>query len=375
MRPQRNSGSPIHRNRYPLVAVLGGIAAIFSFSAQAGLVLPDVPLQTGSSLPANIWFILDDSGSMASTHMPDNVPATTPVNIALQTSARNGIYYNPAVTYRPWRRADGTFFPTTLPTAAYTSTTLDSGSINLMLTDQLFYVPKVGISDFSNATQYIRYRLRTTGALERCSTLSYVGSAWTWQSCVNLASETWSASAGTITRSATQEWQNFATWYSYSRTRNKVAKSGASFAFSGLGEDIRVGFTTIWNRGTFDIPVATDNGLFRDRGTSTNRTTWFNRLLAAGASDFTPLRSALRRSGDYFRRTDAAGPYGPESGDQQLACRQNFTILTTDGYWNSDAAFSQADTDSIAGPTMVGPNNSQFAYVPANPYKDGRGNT
>lgn len=355
--------------------MLCGIAAIFSVSAQAGLVLPNVPLQTGSSLPANIWFVLDDSGSMASTQMPDDVPATTPVNIALQTSARNGIYYNPAVTYRPWRRADGTFFPTTAATAAYSSTTLNSGSINLMLTDQLFYVPKVGISDFSNATQYIRYRLRTTGALERCSTLSYVGSAWTWQSCVNLPSETWSTSAGTTIRTAAQEWQNFATWYSYSRTRNKVAKSGASFAFSGLGEDIRVGFTTIWNRSTFDIPVGTDNGLFRDRGTSTNRTIWFNRMLAAGASGVTPLRSALQRSGDYFRRTDAAGPYGPESGDQQLACRQNFTILTTDGFWNSDAAFSQADTDSVAGPTMVGPNNSPFAYVPANPYKDGRGNT
>src|SRR3546814_12707959 len=45
------------------------------------------------------------------------------------------------------------------------------------------------------------------------------------------------------------ELQNFANWYQYHRTRNKMAKAGASEAFGRLGENYRVGFDTIWNRG------------------------------------------------------------------------------------------------------------------------------
>ncbi len=138
-------------------------------------------------------------------------------------------------------------------------------------------------------------------------------------------------------RSQADELQNFANWYQYHRTRNKMAKAGASEAFGRLGKNYRVGFDTIWNRGgsevsvggaspAFPIPVATGDGLFE----GANRSDFYTRLQDAGASGNTPLHGALQRAGRYFS-SDAA--YSDSSG-QMLTCRQNYAILTTDGYWN-----------------------------------------
>jgi type IV pilus assembly protein PilY1 len=177
-------------------------------------------------------------------------------------------------------------------------------------------------------------------------------------------------------RSDANEKLNFARWYSYHRTRNKVAKNGAGLAFQGVGGDKRVGFTTIHGDAadTLNIPVGTDDGLFRDLTTptvTTNRSSWFNKLYSIGAGGFTPLRSALRRAGEYYSDPDATGPYGPGTGADQLACRKNFTILTTDGYWNPNddiAGYAQADGDDAAGSTITGPPSASYTYAVGRPY-------
>ncbi|MCL6618330.1 MAG: pre-peptidase C-terminal domain-containing protein [Thermomonas hydrothermalis] len=191
--------------------------------------------------------------------------------------------------------------------------------------------------------------------------------AWGWINCT---------SATPTGRSVTAEKTNFATWYSYHRTRIKAAKAGAAEAFGGLGNKVRVGFRTIWNRNNFDIPVNDGNdGRFIDSTSpaTTSRSTWFNRLFMSYASNGTPLQQALDDAGQYFMRTDAAGPYGPESGSDQLSCRQNFTILTTDGYWNTSVV-SSGNVDGSSGTTIKGPKGS-YTYSPAAPYQDGYTNT
>ncbi|WP_228064433.1 PilC/PilY family type IV pilus protein [Novilysobacter avium] len=191
-------------------------------------------------------------------------------------------------------------------------------------------------------------------------------------------------------RSPASERVNFATWYSYHRTRMKAAKAGASAAFSGLGTNVRVGFRTIWKRqpgGTrpanepkhaVPIPVAHNNGLFVDpngpAGNNNNRTQWFNRLHNAVGQSGTPLHGALRDAGEYFSSNAANGPYGPESGSDQLACRQNFSILTTDGYWNNFSNYGSGvkvgNSDGTAGQKISGPKNDDYTYAPAAPFKD-----
>lgn len=160
-------------------------------------------------------------------------------------------------------------------------------------------------------------------------------------------------------RNQVDELQNFANWYQYHRTRNKMAKAGASEAFGRLGKNFRVGFDTIWNKGgdrtdvtgsnpAYPIPYQTNDGLFE----SSNRETFYKRLQAASAGGNTPLHGALQRAGRYFSTDD---PWKDSTGNM-LACRQNYALLTTDGYWNqADRAggyttkVGNADKDSPYG--------------------------
>ena len=203
-------------------------------------------------------------------------------------------------------------------------------------------------------------------------------------------------------RDLAAELTNYATWYSYFRTRNKVAKAGAAEAFGSpsLGNKVRVGFTTIWDKNPFYIPVTDNNdGRFVDNDgkngnpVTKSRSKWYSHLFAAGGNSNTPLQTALNRAGQYYSdaysdKKGEDGPYGPETGGNTLSCRQNFTILTTDGYWNNSLVKTGAlgdDTPSSAitngplaadGGVAVGdPNYKSFAYSAPKPYADGVKNT
>lgn len=362
-----------------LIIVLACLSTLLSLPVNAAIAIPNVPLQAGTAVPPNIMFILDDSGSMTWDFMPDTVPNTTTVRIELQTYTRNTVYYNPTITYVPWSKPDGTLFSnadgsaftaTSLTTQAYTDNDLAAGNVaNLTSEVRRFHVPMAGITNFADARQYYRYEL--DGSTARQCALK--PSTTNWQ-CSTISSFTWATPNGLITRSIAQEWNNFATWFSFHRTRMKAAKAGASAAFAGLSRDLRVGFDTIWQRNPLRIPVTSNDGLFENKSGSTNRDTWFDRLYNAKGSNGTPLRLALKRTGDYFMETAENGPWGPESGSNQLACRQSFAILTTDGFWNGGDP-GVGNEDGSAGSEITGPNNASFTYAPVTPFKDDNSNT
>ncbi len=163
------------------------------------------------------------------------------------------------------------------------------------------------------------------------------------------------------------ELQNFANWYQYHRTRNKMAKAGASEAFGRLGKNYRVGYDTIWNRGgssantggstpSYPIQWATNGGLFE----GTNRETFYTRLHGTGASDGTPLKGALQRAARYFATDD---PWKVNSTGGMLTCRQNFAILTTDGYWNNNSGYSSVGNADAATNRDVDNNAPQYPDV------------
>lgn len=389
---------------------LGLLTTLFAASSLAGVTVPNTPLQTGARVPPNILFILDDSGSMAGTSF-DNaaLPAfsggglsTSELNsMSLLTYANNTIYYNPNISYEPWRTAtwpDPTtgLLTNTLYTAAHGDVSLPTTPTNLTSSTRDFYVP-VAAAD-SDGANYYRYRINTDGtSLSRCRR-AVVSSTWAWRndalgpanSCdtVTTAMLTWKhpTTGISFTRSPAQEIQNYATWYSFHRTRAKVAKAGASDAFSGVSSDYRVGFSTIHAISATAIPVTSDNGLFR----GLNRTAWFNALHSQASGGRTPLRTALQDAGKYFELTDASGPYGPEAEDstttknEQISCRQNFAILTTDGFWNNgsvpyDNAVGNADGTNgveITGPLGLNPTGRTYTYnASLGPYSDTNSNT
>ncbi|WP_330948027.1 PilC/PilY family type IV pilus protein [Thermomonas sp. LB-4] len=208
----------------------------------------------------------------------------------------------------------------------------------------------------------------------------------TWSrtnSCDGLSAGSWGwidcTPATPTGRSVADEKQNFATWYSFHRTRIKAAKAGAAEAFRPLGNKVRVGYRSLHQNGStnFDIPVSDGNdGRFVDNVTpaTTSRTTWYRRLFAASANSGTPLRSVLENAGKYFEDASSSGPYGPESGSNQYSCRQNFSILTTDGYWNG-AGSSVGNADNTAGSKITGSKGETYQYSPVAPYAGADSNT
>lgn len=235
-----------------------------------------------------------------------------------------------------------------------------------------------GSSTYSNVT--LRATYTTTN---RCPGES---GTTTWINCT----------AATPTgRSPAAERENYATWFSYHRTRMKAAKAGASAAFAELGTNVRVGFRTIWQRNGSNtsgnwprqdvpIPVEYNDGLFDDVTVGgkvyDNRTKWYSRLHNAIGHDGTPLHGALYQAGQYFSSDAATGPYGPQTGADQLACRQNFVILTTDGYWNDwsnyPAASRVGNADGTSSATITEPSTgASFTYTAGPPYADSHGGT
>jgi len=420
--------SPLrHASRSRMVSRLMPALAAFCVTllaapANAGITLPTDPLTTGVRVPPNVLFILDNSGSMQWDYLPDSVPATTAPNVASSAYTRNTIYYNPAINYQPWTLPDASLMTGgTSYSAAYSDNVFvpytgdgpggvgtvitTSGTTNLSDAVRTFYVPK-DVSRTDDAylrvgENYWRYQIHTDGVIVRSEYVARAGAAPNYNR--GLANRNCSTNSGKDWRNCTRvtptgrteeaERSNFATWYSYHRTRYKAAKAGASAAFAELDKDanVRVGFRTIWNDTNIPtasrvlnmptpavpIPVNHNNGLFTNTGTTlnpkayNNRTQWYNRLFTTTGNSTTPLRKALADAGAYFSSSASTGPYGPESGADQLACRQNFTILTTDGYWNETYSNTViGDADNASGSTITGPLGS-YTYTPTAPYAGG----
>jgi type IV pilus assembly protein PilY1 len=118
------------------------------------------------------------------------------------------------------------------------------------------------------------------------------------------------------------------------------------------------------------IPVDTNGGLF----IGANRKTWFDSFHAMSGKQYTPLRKALNAAGKYF---SSARAYKSTIGADTtyLACRQNFTILTTDGYWNNwngtddaESNYTNISGDEENGAQITGPGNDPYTYEREPPY-------
>jgi type IV pilus assembly protein PilY1 len=140
-----------------------------------------------------------------------------------------------------------------------------------------------------------------------------------------------------------EELQNFANWYSYYRTRMLMMKSAMSHAFASVsdtspGAGMRLGLMTIsadapivdscrnFNR-ALELPLGDFN--------QTQKTNFYTNLFKIKPCSYTPLRGALARAGRlYAGRMTGDAVHG--SDPVQFACQQNFSLLSTDGYWNDD---------------------------------------
>lgn len=171
----------------------------------------------------------------------------------------------------------------------------------------------------------------------------------------------------------TEQYQNFANWYSYYRTRGLTGRTALSRVFGSLGDNVRVTWQTLGNNssrawyerivaGTSIISNLTNLNTTGDSAADNYRNKFFDWIFKVGSNDGTPLRSAMVRAGEFFKQgsdttLNLKNPYyqpgaGVNSTGMELACRQNFHLMLTDGYWNQDGSFSlPANAKKATDPT------------------------
>jgi type IV pilus assembly protein PilY1 len=130
---------------------------------------------------------------------------------------------------------------------------------------------------------------------------------------------------------------NFANWYSFYRTRMLSMKTAAGDAFSSLDNSYRLGFMKI-NDSKPQVNIDIYSG--------TQRSNWYTALYGVSYSTGgTPLRISLSTAGRYYAKKLG----GTVPDPVQYACQQNFTLLSTDGYWNDSTGGVMLDGSTLVG--------------------------
>ncbi|MGC1954142.1 MAG: PilC/PilY family type IV pilus protein [Gammaproteobacteria bacterium] len=387
----------VSQNRWLNLLAGLGVGACSATVGASPYDIADKPLFLSVSVPPNVALTLDDSGSMTWGAAPDNIAAWGYNNETVKNSRRwkssafNPIYYDPETDYvRPVNDVNSPL-PTSFTAAYFNGFDTSRGTVNLSTS----YRP-MDVYDPSYATggqddthrhfvqnpsadyySYNNYDYRTTGVPAYYYT--YDSAKFGISGCPGGGSKNDDDCYTRVVVSATSgpggsdERQNFANWYSFYRTRNLATVSAASLAFSQLGGETRVAWQNLhtcdgfdqacsgWTSSTYDSRIAKFDGSHRQ-----NFYNWLFRLPAWGG---TPLRSSLMRAGEMFK-TDR--PYHDDPGANSNfgpVCRQNYSIVMTDGIWNTDnPSIGNTDNGTRALPDGV-------TYTPRAPFKDSNSNS
>lgn len=317
----------------------------------------------------------------------------------------NSLYYNPAIRYQPARNADGSSKPS-LDTQAEWETakndaysTIDMRTTNLVGNAKYFtlqageycnskklnqcvqrntptgdyiYPAKVrfckdeatAVSSNNPAKDYCQ---ATIDSGHRAAGLRFYGRGAAPGALVRTDIVVGQVYDKTVNRTDcagskctyTEEMTNFANWHTYYRTRLQAMKTATSIAFSSIDSRYRVGYNVINYDGINDNDGnqgSPNKFLHIDTFDSAHKLAFYDRLFKAqpalkmrytypGGSaytyrdelHFTPLRGALSRAGKIY-----ANKIEGINDPIQHACQANYTLLSTDGYWNGQE-------DRIAG--------------------------
>lgn len=306
-----------------------GCAGLFwaAFAASAADTdISTLPLatQTNGSARGNVMFILDDSGSMDWDYLPDSADYD---NRCFGYFGINTLAYNPAKTYVPPVNADGTSYAAASFTAAKDDGFAgSSSSINLGTVNS-------GKGPFSKNSETFYYT-KQSGA-----TVPGTGNCGSSNNAKAVLSAVQSLTAVSPRTTVAQEQQNYANWYSYYRTRMLTMRVGVGKSFATIdASKVRVGFSTIHAVGVTDgsefinirdFDAAT--GIVISGVTKTQKAWFFDKLYSIAPGGYTPLRPALEKAGRYYAKKISGQTIDPV----QYSCQRNYTILSTDGYWNT----------------------------------------
>lgn len=301
--------------------------------------IADGPLSaTLSQVKPNIMFILDDSGSMALSYMPDEAATFDGDgnidNYGYRSAHCNGLAFNPLLKYDPPIRSDGI---TTYPQASFTAAPDDGfnpGAGTTSLDGSYYY-------DYRNTRGLtpLSWTYRPDGTLDTTTPF--------YKDCT-LSSTVLSDqfTRRTITTASDETLRNnYANWHAYYRTRRLLMRTAAGQAFGSVNAGFRVGFTVI-----SDSSITSRSFLDVDDFAGTQRDRFYDLLYTAQTvGGFTPLRGALSKTGRYF----AHAIPGQTSKPVTHSCQRHYALLSTDGYWNTgESGWPGLETSSY-GPLQL----------------------
>lgn len=165
-----------------------------------------------------------------------------------------------------------------------------------------------------------------------------------------------------------EEMTNFANWWAYYHTRLQMAKSSVLTAFQTLDDRFRLGYMSLNNynkdKKSSDSFQNIDD-LEKAPTASGQKAQWFTKVANAFPNNGTPLRHALSVAGRIYAgkitgstNTSTLWQYGESTtrvnitDPMKFSCQRNFTLLSTDGYWNGwegkklDGSTNIGDEDS-----------------------------
>jgi type IV pilus assembly protein PilY1 len=248
--------------------------------------------------------------------------------------------------------------PASLGAITYTPVVTKSGSMT------------IGASAFSGGTNgvYVPGSNVLTTMVSTTNSYSYPGTSTKASTRTDCAGTT--STPNTCTYA--EEMTNYANWWAYYRTRMQMTKTAVTQAFSVLTTSYRLGYMSINNNTGSDFLNVSDITT-----TSTGqKAQWYQKFTAAKPSNGTGLLVALSTAGRMYagKLTGSQKLWVNESSGSntavtvtdpmQYACQRNYTIVSTDGYWNDTSNPVQ-----INGTTAIG--NQDGTDV--RPYYDGTG--
>lgn len=386
------------RGAFRLACGLLALACAPVFAGVTDISTAPLFTSSNVSVKPNIMFILDDSGSMAWNYLPDdagNFNGGGNGQYGFMSSQCNGVAYDPTVTYSVPVTSTGTNVTSgdtsiLAPNSSYNrsnsygvTTSLSSTSTwptGTTGTAANFSVKGNNVGNFNVGDVITVYGTSTqffigtvTGRNTNTNTLTgtalysvgtslssgtiaegspntyftYSGSqtklGYTYTSSgVITTTDFYKECASTIGNTpgsnvftrvfvvpGGSEAQNYANWYQYYNTRIQMMQTAMTLAFKGVDNRYRVGYSTI---STYSAAEGTNFLSVRDFD-ATQKGKFYTALNAATPTSSTPLRGALAKAGQYF----ATKAYQQASTDDPMlySCQRNFTILSTDGYWNT----------------------------------------
>ena len=331
--------------------------------------LASQPLFLGTNVQANIFFATDDSGSMdwettlnTGTHNPGNANFTflpnppssfggLPANWYLEIRRSlclgfNVLAYNPASVYTPWKGEDEDGL-------AYTNKTLTTALFNPYDNDN--------VVDISSHVYFIWNDADSDGQYDGPGTVFGAANDPATDECGDVSADNTASAIQVNSLPATlnpgdagypNSQQNYANWWTYYRKRDFVAKRAMTELINDSNQ--RMGLATLWNRGSVGTPIT-------DMTSSTNKDNLLDAVGRIDPANGTPLRTLLLNTGRYFDKagnnsdhsalgfTNSSPILGSGNGGE---CQQNFAVLFSDGFWNTDTITTVGNTDGGTSNSM-----------------------